>query len=127
MVGPGEPPKVGVFSCARNGARKLIGVRFAGVFVAFRRAFLASALALGAMRVCLGMDGAGGCALAANVGAQLAEIAMVDRTSRQDIHRRRTDICAIEVDQCTLCRPFADVRRCAGLRCVDCFLARFDA
>lgn len=119
-------PAISLDSCARNGAIESNRVRFAGVFVTFRSAFLASALALGAMRVRLCVDSAGGGALSTYVGAQFAEVAMVGRTPRQGIHRRGTDIGTIEINQCALRRAFADIRRRAGLTCVDRFFARFD-
>ena len=95
-------PAISLDSCARNGAIESNRVRFAGVFVTFRSAFLASALALGAMRVRLCVDSAGGGALSTYVGAQFAEVAMVFRATRHGIHCCRTYVGTVQIDQSTL-------------------------
>lgn len=97
------------------------------MLVAFGRALLASALALCAVRVLLGMHSANCCALAAHMGAERAEITVMFGPSGQRIHRRRTDIRAIKIDQSAVRATFTDISCRARLASVNRFLTCFNA
>lgn len=97
------------------------------MLVALGSACFACLLAESTMRVLLCVLSTGGCANTANVGTQAAEIAVMFRTTRQSIHGRSTNIRTVEVNQCAVAIPLADVGCCTCLARVDRFFACLDA
>lgn len=94
---------------------------------AFGGALFARDLAFGAVRKHLGVRRAGSSAGAADVRADGAQVAVVDRTPRQRIHRRGANVGAIEVDQGAERGARPDIGRRADLAGADRFLAGRDA